>query len=91
MFIICSPKELSVLNGLSEFNGLLKITPGIRPIWAAIGDQKRIMTPVEAIKAGATALAIGRPITSPPLAIGSPIDAVVNITGEIASALAFEG
>lgn len=63
--IICSPKELYILNN-PEFNGLLKVVPGIRPLWAATNDQKRIMTPREATDAGADYLVIGRPITNPP-------------------------
>ncbi|MFA6551780.1 MAG: orotidine-5'-phosphate decarboxylase [Patescibacteria group bacterium] len=77
--IICSPKEL---EALADFN-LLKITPGVRPEWADAGDQKRVMTPAEAIRAGATALVIGRPITKPPTEIGTPADAAANICLEI--------
>ena len=39
------------------------VTPGIRPAGAAVGDQKRIMTPVDAVQAGSDYLVIGRPIT----------------------------
>ncbi|MBT3793498.1 MAG: orotidine-5'-phosphate decarboxylase, partial [Rhodospirillales bacterium] len=42
------------------------VTPGIRPKGADIGDQKRIMTPTDAIKAGSDYLVIGRPITAAP-------------------------
>lgn len=81
--IICSPQELELLGKQKELGSLLKITPGVRPEWAALGDQKRFMTPAEAIKAGATALVIGRPITKPPAEIGTPVDAVKKIAEEI--------
>ncbi|MBF0465599.1 MAG: orotidine-5'-phosphate decarboxylase [Nitrospirae bacterium] len=85
--IICSPQELELLGLQKELNGLMTITPGVRPKWASAGDQKRIMTPSEAIKAGATALVIGRPITKPPTLVGSPVDAVKRIAEEISAVL----
>lgn len=42
------------------------ITPGVRPAWAAANDQKRVMTPHEAVAAGADYVVIGRPITAAP-------------------------
>ncbi len=84
--IICSPQELELLGKRPEFAGLTKITPGVRPAWAAAGDQRRIMTPADAINAGATALVIGRPITNPPPEIGGPVEAAKRIAEEIASA-----
>jgi len=86
--IICSPQELVLLGKYKEFDRMLKITPGVRPAWAAANDQKRVMTPGEAIKAGATHLVIGRPISSPPEGIGTPADAAYLIAKEIAEALA---
>lgn len=85
--IICSPQELELLGKQKELAGLLKVTPGVRPEWAAAGDQKRIMTPGDAIAAGATALVIGRPITKPPQEVGTPADAAKRIAAEIAEAL----
>lgn len=85
--IICSPRELEFLGKQKELDGLIRITPGIRPKWAVSGDQKRITTPAEAIKAGATCLVIGRPITKPPAKIGSPIAAVEKISEEISLAM----
>lgn len=84
--VICSPQELEFLGKQPELKNLHKVTPGVRPTWAAVGDQKRVMTPGEAIKAGATALVIGRPITAPPSEIGTPIDAAKRIIDEIAEA-----
>jgi len=62
------------------------MTPGVRPVWASTDDQKRVMTPSEAIVAGATAVIIGRPITNPPKGI-YPKDAVILIQKEISEAL----
>jgi len=60
--VVCSAQEASVLKQRlgKEFK---LITPGIRPLGADLGDQKRIMTPIEAINAGSDYLVIGRPIT----------------------------
>jgi len=85
--IVCSPKELEVLRNEKALANLKMIVPGVRPLWASIGDQNRVMTPAEAIKAGATALVIGRPITQPPKEIGTPIDAAKKIIEEIQSVL----
>ena len=60
--VVCSAQEASALKqhlGLS----FKLVTPGIRPVGAKIGDQKRIMTPVQALEAGSDYLVIGRPIT----------------------------
>lgn len=60
--VVCSAQEASMLK--SELGKAFKlVTPGIRPAGAAVGDQKRIMTPVDAIAAGSDYLVIGRPIT----------------------------
>lgn len=81
--LICSPQELMTLGKHAGLSGLLKVTPGVRPSWASKGDQKRVMTPREAIKAGATHLVIGRPITEPPAEIGSPLNAIKRILDEL--------
>ena len=57
----------------------LIVTPGIRPAWSAAGDQKRVMTPAEAIGAGADILVIGRPITG----ADSPDEAIARILEEL--------
>jgi len=80
---ICSPLELPPLVARYKENGLKFVTPGVRPIWVNTDDQKRVMTPAEAIKAGADYLVIGRPITKPPIEVGSPVDAVKRIIVEI--------
>jgi len=85
--LICSPQELPILCKQKELEGLSFVTPGVRPSWADVGDQKRIMTPTDAIIAGATMLVIGRPITKPPKSIGNPIDAAKRIIAEIEEGL----
>ncbi len=84
--IVCSAQELEALGKDPRFKSLKKICPGIRPSWYHSEDQKRVMTPSEAIRAGADYLVIGRPITRPPLGVGSPIDAVKKILSEIQEA-----
>lgn len=56
--VVCSPRELDLLQN----RGLYLVTPGIRFSMGNSGDQKRIMGPKEALKAGASALVVGRPI-----------------------------
>jgi orotidine-5'-phosphate decarboxylase len=60
--VVCSPQEVALIRGVlpPEFD---LVVPGIRPKGAEAGDQKRVMTPYDAIKAGASHLVIGRPIT----------------------------
>jgi orotidine-5'-phosphate decarboxylase len=60
--LILSAEEVKAMRGIAGPNMLL-VTPGIRPAGAAIGDQKRVMTPAEAISAGADHLVVGRPVT----------------------------
>ena len=60
--VVCSPAEVAMLRREIGPNFDL-IVPGIRPAGAAPLDQKRVMTPADAMAAGATALVIGRPIT----------------------------
>lgn len=76
--VVCSPQEIEVLR--KEYGReLLIVTPGIRPVWAAAQDQKRIMTPAEAVGKGADYLVIGRPITGAP----SPNEAFLRIVAEL--------
>ncbi len=60
--VVCSPKEVAMLRETISSNFQL-VTPGIRPSWAAKGDQTRITTPADAIALGSNYLVIGRPIT----------------------------
>lgn len=61
--VVCSPEEVAQLRQ-SCGNDFLLVCPGVRPIWADKGDQKRSLTPAQAIIAGADYLVIGRPITA---------------------------
>ncbi|MDU8943874.1 orotidine-5'-phosphate decarboxylase [Ovoidimarina sediminis] len=60
--VICSPQEAAMIRSLPEAAGRLIVTPGVRPAGAALGDQKRVMTPAEAIAEGADHVVVGRPI-----------------------------
>ena len=76
--VVASPQEIREIRAATE-PGFLIVTPGVRPTWAAAGDQKRIMTPKEAIEAGADYIVIGRPILSAP----DPAAAAEKIIEEI--------
>lgn len=76
--LVCSPKELRLLRE-SLPSSLQLVTPGIRPASAAPDDQKRVMTPAEALRQGADWLVIGRPITAAP----DPVEAARRIAQEL--------
>jgi orotidine-5'-phosphate decarboxylase len=76
--VVCSPKEAAALRTLCGPDFLL-VVPGIRPVGAAVGDQKRVMSPREALAAGASRLVIGRPITE----AADPAEAARAIHAEI--------
>ena len=76
--LVASPLEVTFLR--TEFGNKIKIvTPGVRPNWTEAGDQKRSMTPRDALTAGADYLVIGRPITTHK----NPSEAVAIILGEL--------
>jgi len=60
--VVASPHEIELIRAACG-EGFLIVTPGVRPTGADIGDQKRVMTPSEAVSKGADYLVIGRPIT----------------------------
>jgi orotidine-5'-phosphate decarboxylase len=76
--VVCSAQEASMLRADLGANFRL-VTPGIRPVGAEAGDQRRVMTPVQALSAGATDLVIGRPIT----AAADPLVALQQIQFDI--------
>ena len=79
---VCSPQEAAALRALTGPEGVL-VVPGIRPAGAETGDQKRIATPAEALRQGASYLVVGRPITQAP----DPAEAAEAIVKEMAVAL----
>lgn len=80
--VVASPLEAPVIRQALGPD-LLIVTPGVRPLWAAGGDQRRTLTPTEALRAGADYLVIGRPITVPPASIGSPAAAAEQIAADL--------
>lgn len=82
--IICSPADLPFLVARPELAGLEYHTPGVRPAGTDKGDQARVATPGGAIKAGATRVIVGRPVTKP--ASGTRVEAVRAIVAEIEQA-----
>ncbi|MBD0369859.1 MAG: orotidine-5'-phosphate decarboxylase [Pyrinomonadaceae bacterium] len=64
--VVASPREVSLIRSAVERKDFLVVTPGVRPTGAAHGDQKRVMTPLEAVRAGADYLVIGRAILEAP-------------------------
>jgi len=75
--VVCSPQEVAMLRAQRNSHFQL-VTPGIRPADSAVGDQKRVMTPAEAIKTGSSYLVIGRPITQ----ADDPMQALAMISDE---------
>ena len=60
--VIASPQEAAAIRALPEAAGKLIVTPGVRPMGAALGDQKRVATPAQALGAGADHIVVGRPV-----------------------------
>lgn len=60
--VIASPQEAALIRALPESAGKLIVTPGVRPAGAALGDQKRVTTPADALNNGSDHLVVGRPV-----------------------------
>ncbi|AEC16759.1 orotidine-5'-phosphate decarboxylase [Gallibacterium anatis] len=77
--VVCSPQEVEILRQRCG-NEFKLVTPGIRPEGSQLGDQRRVMTPREAINAGSDYLVIGRPITqaADPVAVLKQINASIQ-------------
>ena len=78
--IVCSPEEAKAVRAILGPNMAL-VTPGIRPSGSDKGDQKRVATPADALKAGASHLVVGRPIT----AAADPRAAALTILAEMSA------
>ncbi len=79
--VIASPQEAALIRALPEAAGKLIVTPGVRPAGADLGDQKRVMTPADAIRAGVDHMVVGRPIhkaADPAQAARAIIDEIRN-------------
>lgn len=79
--VIASPQESAMIRALPQSEGRLIVTPGVRPAGAALGDQKRVTTPAQAIGNGSDHIVVGRPIWQAP----SPREAAQAIVAELNS------
>lgn len=79
--VVCSPKESAMLRK-QEGSDFVLVTPGVRPAGSDTGDQRRVLTPADAVKQGSDYLVIGRPITQAP----DPVAALQAIQAELAGA-----
>jgi len=80
--VVASPKEVPLIREVCG-NDFFIVTPGVRPSFSAANDQKRVMTPADAIAAGSSYLVIGRPIS----AADDPVAAADAILAEMTEAL----
>lgn len=80
--VIASPQEAALIRALPEAAGKLIVTPGVRPVGAALGDQKRVATPAQAIADGVDHIVVGRPIWQ----AADPRAAALALTTEMAAA-----
>jgi orotidine-5'-phosphate decarboxylase len=79
--VVASPQEAALARALGG-RDFLVVTPGVRPDWSAKNDQARIATPRDALKAGASHIVCGRPIT----AANDPQAAALRVAAEMAQA-----
>ncbi len=82
--VIASPQEAALIRALPESEGRLIVTPGVRPAGAALGDQKRVATPANAVADGVDHIVVGRPVWTAP----NPREAAQAVVSEMASARA---
>lgn len=77
--VVASPLEVAAIRATVSKEGFLIVTPGVRPVGTTPNDQKRLLTPAEAIRAGSDYLVVGRPIIEAP----DPVHAAREILREI--------
>lgn len=77
--VVASPREVAIVRAVVKKPNFLVVTPGVRPTGAALFDQKRVMTPREALMAGADYVVVGRPILDAP----DPAQAAQQIIDEL--------
>ena len=80
--VIASPQEARAIRALPEAAGKLIVTPGVRPQGAALGDQKRVATPAQALRDGVDHIVVGRPIWQ----AADPVAAASAVLDEISRA-----
>jgi orotidine-5'-phosphate decarboxylase len=78
--VVASPHEAELARRIGGA-GFLVVTPGVRPDWSAKNDQARAATPAEALRAGASHIVCGRPIT----AANDPREAALRVVAEMAA------
>ena len=81
--LVCSPKEISAIRAITDFNNLELVIPGIRSAGVNSDDQQRFDTPTNALKAGANYLVVGRQITK----AEDPVQAINLLEEEISKCI----
>lgn len=77
--VVCSSREVALIHEAVADASFMTVCPGIRPQWAQKGDQKRIMTPAQAMAEGVSHIVVGRPITQ----AADPVEATKKILAEM--------
>ncbi|MFN2510066.1 MAG: orotidine-5'-phosphate decarboxylase [Pyrinomonadaceae bacterium] len=81
--VVASAREVAIVRSAVESPGFLIVTPGVRPAETLLDDQRRVMTPAQAVRAGADYIVVGRPITN----AKDPLESAGQILDEMESGL----
>ena len=84
--VVASAAEVAVVRSAVMRPGFLIVTPGVRPAGTVQDDQKRVVTPAQAIRAGADYIVVGRPITG----AKDPVESAGQILEEMESGLSHD-